>query len=205
MCRFCQYAVTLSAVCLAALLALAVVGCAPETAPCCQPVSAQQETPAAEPEPAEQIAQKICPVMGGKIDPKVFVEHKGRKVYFCCPGCIGKFKADPDKYLAKLDAGQSAETESGGRTSVELCTKCGLIKGSKECCKTEGQELCAGCGLIKGSPGCCKITKGSKQKVELCLKCGFLKGSAECCKTEGKPKCSKCGLIKGSPGCCKIK
>ncbi len=46
--------------------------------------------------------QKICPVMGGVIDKSVFTEYKGKKVYFCCPGCIDMFKADPEKYLGKL-------------------------------------------------------------------------------------------------------
>ena len=47
--------------------------------------------------------QKTCAVMGGPVNDKsVFIDYKGKKVYFCCPGCIGKFKADPEKYLAKL-------------------------------------------------------------------------------------------------------
>lgn len=205
MCRAYRFAATSSVVCLAALLAVAVVGCAPEAAPPSQPIVEHEEMPAAEPKPAEQIAQTVCPVMGGKIDPKVFVEHNGRKIYFCCPACIGKFNADPAKYLAKLDAAAAVKVAPGAKTSVELCTKCGMVKGSSECCKMEGKTLCGGCGLIKGSPGCCQITKGSSEKVELCLKCGFIKGSAECCKTEGKTMCPKCGLVKGSPGCCKIK
>jgi len=48
------------------------------------------------------IAQTTCPVMGGKIDENVYTEYDGQKVYFCCPGCIEKFKAEPEKYLAKL-------------------------------------------------------------------------------------------------------
>ena len=61
-----------------------------------------------EPAPAEetvsaQILQKTCPVMeGNPINKKLFIEHKGKKVYFCCPGCEPKFKADPEKYIAKL-------------------------------------------------------------------------------------------------------
>ena len=51
-----------------------------------------------------EITQKTCPVMGNPIDPKVFVDYKGRRVYFCCKPCISKFQADPDKYLAKLDS-----------------------------------------------------------------------------------------------------
>jgi YHS domain-containing protein len=47
--------------------------------------------------------QTMCPVMdGNKIDKNVFVEYKGKKVYFCCADCKGKFLADPEKYVAKL-------------------------------------------------------------------------------------------------------
>jgi len=37
-----------------------------------------------------------------KINPEVFVEYKGKKVYFCCPDCKAKFQADPEKYVANL-------------------------------------------------------------------------------------------------------
>ena len=46
--------------------------------------------------------QTMCPVMGGAIDKNIFVEYKGKKVYFCCPGCEKQFKEEPEKYLAKL-------------------------------------------------------------------------------------------------------
>jgi YHS domain-containing protein len=46
--------------------------------------------------------QKTCPIMGGPINKSVFVEYKGKKVYFCCQGCEPKFEADPEKYVAKL-------------------------------------------------------------------------------------------------------
>jgi len=51
---------------------------------------------------SEAIVQTKCPVMGGDINNDIFVEYKGKKVYFCCPGCVEKFKADPEKYLSKL-------------------------------------------------------------------------------------------------------
>jgi YHS domain-containing protein len=54
------------------------------------------------------IAQKTCPVMGGPIDPGVYTDHEGRRVYFCCPGCIDTFKQEPEAYLAKIDAGTAA-------------------------------------------------------------------------------------------------
>ncbi len=46
--------------------------------------------------------QTICPVMGNPINKDIFVEYKGKKVYFCCPDCKAKFNADPEKYIAKL-------------------------------------------------------------------------------------------------------
>jgi Cu(I)/Ag(I) efflux system membrane fusion protein len=52
---------------------------------------------------AAAVEQTMCPVMdGNKIDKNVFFEYKGKKVYFCCPACIEKFKAEPEKYVAKL-------------------------------------------------------------------------------------------------------
>jgi YHS domain-containing protein len=50
-----------------------------------------------------QIEQKICPVMNDmKINPNVFTEYKGKKVYFCCTDCKAKFEAEPEKYIANL-------------------------------------------------------------------------------------------------------
>jgi YHS domain-containing protein len=47
--------------------------------------------------------QKTCPVMDGNpIDKNVFVEYKGKKVYFCCKDCEKKFLAAPEEYIAKL-------------------------------------------------------------------------------------------------------
>lgn len=51
---------------------------------------------------AEVMEQKTCPIMGGPINKDVFIEYKGKKVYFCCPGCEGKFKENPEQYIAKL-------------------------------------------------------------------------------------------------------
>lgn len=53
--------------------------------------------------------QTDCPVSGKKINIEKFVEHDGKKVYFCCGGCPDAFKADPAKYTAKLP--QFSETK----------------------------------------------------------------------------------------------
>ena len=59
-------------------------------------------------EPAEKTAvsakaQTTCPVMGDEIDKSIYVDHEGKRVYFCCKMCVAKFKADPDKYVKKLE------------------------------------------------------------------------------------------------------
>ena len=54
--------------------------------------------------------QTTCPVMGGKIDKEVNADHEGKRVYFCCKGCIAEFQKDPAKYIKKLeDEGVSLE------------------------------------------------------------------------------------------------
>jgi len=143
--------------------------------------------------------QSVCPIMGGKIDKKVFVDVGGYRFYACCPGCLDKIKANPEKSLATLKAkGEAPERR------LAVCTKCGEIKGTAKCCQP-GATKCAKCKLNKGSVGCCRDLKtaGDKGEVILCAGCGEIKGSAKCCQP-GATKCAKCGLDKGAPGCCKL-
>ena len=51
---------------------------------------------------AKVVEQTTCPVMGGAINKDIFTEYKGKKVYFCCPGCKPKFEKNPEKYIDKL-------------------------------------------------------------------------------------------------------
>lgn len=50
---------------------------------------------------------------------------------------------------------------------VELCAKCGEVKGGDKCCK-EGVAKCPKCGLDAGSPGCkakcCAKAEGDKKE-----------------------------------------
>jgi len=50
----------------------------------------------------QTVEQTTCPVMGGAINKNIFTEYKGKKVYFCCLECKGKFEKEPEKYIAKL-------------------------------------------------------------------------------------------------------
>jgi hypothetical protein len=47
--------------------------------------------------------QTTCPVMGGKINKAQYADVKGKRIYVCCPGCIGKITSDPDTYIKKLE------------------------------------------------------------------------------------------------------
>lgn len=48
--------------------------------------------------------QTQCPVMGGAINKKIFVDAEGKRIYLCCNGCIDSVKKEPGKYIAKLEA-----------------------------------------------------------------------------------------------------
>ncbi len=48
--------------------------------------------------------QSKCPIMGGKVDPKVYTDYKGTRIYFCCKGCLEEFNKDPEKYLKKMES-----------------------------------------------------------------------------------------------------
>lgn len=46
---------------------------------------------------------KFCPIeRDNEIDPKVTTPYEGKIIAFCCADCIGKFKADPKKYMKDL-------------------------------------------------------------------------------------------------------
>ncbi|HSW55430.1 MAG TPA: YHS domain-containing protein [Ignavibacteriaceae bacterium] len=50
-----------------------------------------------------KIWNKVCPVMGNKVDTDgPTVEYNGKLYAFCCPGCDAKFEKNPDKYSKNL-------------------------------------------------------------------------------------------------------
>lgn len=57
---------------------------------------------------AYDIGNKICPVSGAKIgeaagrEPATYT-YEGKIYHFCCAGCINVFKADPEKYIVKIN------------------------------------------------------------------------------------------------------
>jgi len=76
--------------------ALAVAGCDKKKGPA--------------PSSKVKITQKLCPVMGQPIDENIYVDYKGRRVYFCCQACVKAFNKEPEKYIKKLDEPRKKET-----------------------------------------------------------------------------------------------
>jgi Cu(I)/Ag(I) efflux system membrane fusion protein len=85
--------------------------------------------------------QKVCPVTKAKLgsmgDP-IPVQLASRKVWVCCAGCPDKLKAEPDKYLARLERGpsagilsvpESAVIDTGDRKIVYVETQPGVFDG----------------------------------------------------------------------------
>src|SRR5689334_24621400 len=62
------------------------------------------------------VTNKLCPVSGGPVSEKYRAEYKGQYVYVCCEGCLNEFKADPEKFVAKM----SKEEREAIKTN-ELC------------------------------------------------------------------------------------
>jgi YHS domain-containing protein len=76
-----------------------VIGCKKQSSPPPAPVASES---GAQPAAAAAAEQTICPVMGGPVNKDIFVEYKGKKVYFCCEQCKAEFNKEPEKYLPKL-------------------------------------------------------------------------------------------------------
>ncbi len=53
---------------------------------------------------AEGKPQTTCPVMGGKINKKLYADVEGVRIYVCCKGCIAAIRADPKKHIEKMKA-----------------------------------------------------------------------------------------------------
>lgn len=53
-----------------------------------------------------EIVNSECPVMGGGVgkDTPYTAEYKGKKIGFCCAGCVDAFKKNPEKYIGKIKA-----------------------------------------------------------------------------------------------------
>ncbi len=96
-----------------------------------------------------------CPVSGEDISKDASVDYKGGKVYFCCPGCISKFKKDTAKYQAKANE----QLVLTGQAKQEKCPLSGGKVNPDTKLKVCGIEVCFCC---KGCQG--KVKNASPEK-----------------------------------------
>ncbi len=77
-----------------------------------------KETPPAE-KPLPFFGNTACPIMGGKVNPKLFVEyrdaktHTYAKIYLCCPGCTAAVKKDPAAAYKKAYLERESKDKDG--------------------------------------------------------------------------------------------
>lgn len=62
-------------------------------------------------------ANTTCPVMTKEdVDPDLFVDYKGKRIYVCCVKCKKRFAQNPDKYMALLGGSDDGKTTSTEKT-----------------------------------------------------------------------------------------
>ena len=88
--------------CAVLLMGLLIIGCEKKESQTSRPAEEKPTTAPAQEQPvttAAGAAQTVCPLMGGKINKNIFTDYQGKRVYFCCVGCVDTFKKDPAKYI----------------------------------------------------------------------------------------------------------
>jgi len=100
--------------------------------------------------PAAQAADDYplgtCVVSGDKLGaegPPIVYEHEGRTIKFCCKDCIKDFKADPAKYLKKLDEAVIAKQKPA--YPLDTC----VVSGKKIGGMGEGVDYVYGNRLVR--------------------------------------------------------
>jgi len=95
-------------------------------------VKAQRETLAKRPR-----IQTTCPVSGKPVDGKTTAEVAGRTIGFCCADCVDKYKAEPAKFKARLEACYTYQTKcpvSGKDVSLSTSTELSTGQRIYFCC-----------------------------------------------------------------------
>lgn len=88
--------------------------------------------------------QVICPVSKEPVDRKVSIESDGKKVYFCCKSCAGKYQADPAKYAGALAGSYSYQLKCpvmGGEIDPTASTKLATGETIYYCCQMCDKKL----------------------------------------------------------------
>jgi YHS domain-containing protein len=61
------------------------------------------------------VGNTLCPVSGEPVSGNNFVEYQGKRYGLCCPACEKMFLAEPEKYIAKMNAQEAAPASSASK------------------------------------------------------------------------------------------
>lgn len=90
-----------------------------------------------------EAASAVCPVTGEAVNFAMSVTTDDGPVFVCCAHCIGKYKAAPDKYTAKVVAQRNALAD---RPKVQVtCPVTGEPVDGKSYAKHDGQKISMCC------------------------------------------------------------
>ncbi|MBI4581178.1 MAG: YHS domain-containing protein [Planctomycetes bacterium] len=121
---------------------------------------------------AVSIAQVHCPISGNAVDAAVFAEQDGKKVYFCCGGCIAKYKADPKKFEEALrpTAGLAAYGKTA-KDDLVVCPVC-VSKGGAGLHKRAAGKTIEhnGMSYVVGGEKCAETFKADPAKYTKALR-----------------------------------
>jgi Cu+-exporting ATPase len=81
----------------------------------------------ASPEPMERVSGEIDPVCGMTVEPATAAgsfAYQGKTYYFCCQGCLTKFRADPERYLNPSSSKQAASEPVAAPGTKYVCPMC---------------------------------------------------------------------------------
>ena len=102
------------------------------------------------PADSDQAVDPVCGMTVSRSEAAASVEHQGRTYHFCCPGCAGKFRNDPGRYLDADRPGASAsqhrESDAGDRAASQS------DRGTYTCpmhpeVEQQGPGSCPKCGM----------------------------------------------------------
>ncbi len=110
----------------------------------------------------------LCPVMGGPIDKGMSIDYSGGKLYFCCKGCISKFKANEAKYAARANL----QLVATGQARQVACPLTGGKLDPQQVLKVSGIKVAFCCGACP-----IKVAKaGAAEQLQMIFGKGFEKG-----------------------------
>ena len=110
----------------------------------------------------------LCPVMGGPVDKDISIDYRGGKLYFCCKGCISKFKANEAKYAARANL-QLVVT---GQARQVACPFTGSKLDPQQMLKVSGVKVTFCCGACP-----IKVAKANAaEQLQMIFGKGFEKG-----------------------------